>query len=222
MAELDPHVAWRRFVLDDGRESFVELTSAGERIFVRSGHREREPTVEIRTLSSAEAARRGVEKRVATLLRNGYLEDDGVVRPLPDRDTRSDRAEAQARGRASFDEGLPLFVREWRALGFDPARPFVDECRGKGLHPNEVAGQCLALASRIFGVQFSGKTRAYDVEHGDRQSIGRQSAAFYQAPAHVLAIVLRKLQGRSLRSDDIDAPGLADEIAARLRGPSTS
>lgn len=133
--------------------------------------------------------------------------------------TRLERERMNAAGREHFTAGLPTFVTRWSALGYDATLSFLEQVKGRrGLHPRWVAGQCLELATEVFGVQFSGRTRSYDEEHGSRQRVGfGQSAPFYRSPSHVLAITLRKLQGRARRTDDEDSPGLDDEVLLELR-----
>jgi hypothetical protein len=133
--------------------------------------------------------------------------------------TKLEREEMNAVGRERFAAGLPTFVLRWRALGYDPTRTFLEEVKGyRGRHPRIVANACLDLVAEIFGVTFTGRTRSYDEEHGSRQRVGfGQSVPFYRSPAHVLAITLRKLQGRAVRTDDEFSPGLDDEILMQLR-----
>jgi hypothetical protein len=45
-------------------------------------------------------------------------------------------------------------------------------------------------------------------------------AAFYKSPAAVLAIAYGKLRGQDSWTDDVDLPGLEDELLAKLRGPA--
>lgn len=133
--------------------------------------------------------------------------------------TRTQREQQNQEGRRLFDAGLPAFANGWRALGYDPTLSFLEQVKGRrGLHPRVVAGQCVDLAAAVYGVTFTGRTRSYDVEHGTRQPVGfSQRAPFYASPFHVLAIALRKVQGRSQRTDDVDAPGLPEEILVQLR-----
>ncbi|MDX2013237.1 MAG: hypothetical protein SFW67_23780 [Myxococcaceae bacterium] len=133
--------------------------------------------------------------------------------------TKLERERLNQLGRERFLEGLATFAARWRALGYDPTVTFLEQVKGRrGFHPREVASRCVRLAEEVYGVRFVGRTRAFDEEHGDVQRVGRaQLVSFYESPAHVLAITLRKLQGRSQRTDDILAPGLSDEVLLELR-----
>lgn len=194
-------------VLDDGDDSFVELVVDGVQLHSRT--RTREST---KAFASEDGAKKALTTRLKKLRSEGYLPDDAVERPLPVAHVRED---LNARGRAEFEAGLTRFKTEWTALGFDVSQTFLAACRGNKRRPNDVAGACLELAERVYGVKFAYRTRAYDAEHGDVQRVAG-SAEFYQSPARVLAIALRRLQGRSTRTDDFDAPGLEDEIAGML------
>jgi hypothetical protein len=54
----------------------------------------------------------------------------------------------------------------------------------------------------------------------------RLLAEFYGRPADVVALAREKLRGRNTADDDLDAPGLSDEVQAELvalaRRPSRS
>lgn len=137
--------------------------------------------------------------------------------------TKAERDAMNAAGRERFATGLPVFAARWRAKGYEPTLSFLEQVKGRrGLHPRVVAGECLDLVVEVYGVEFTGRTRSYDVEHGTKQREGLSNAApFYRSPSHVLAIALRKLQGRAQRTD---APGFDDEVLARVctlraRGP---
>lgn len=220
MSEL----TWQRFVLDreDGDELFAEIARSGANVFVRSGRAHNEPRIEIKQLQSEAAAERSVALRIATLGKQGYLED-GVVRgPVPEAPSRrsreEERAQRYAEARAFFDAALPEFVTAWRALGFDPTLTFMLQCRGTRLHPREITQRCLELVSRSFGVSFTERTRSYDDEHGAVRTVPASlSAAFYKSPAAVLAIAYGKLRGQAASTDDVDLPGLEDELLAKLR-----
>lgn len=221
MADL----TWQRFVLDEedtGNERYAEITRSGTLLYVRSGRNREEPRIEIKQLASEAAAERSVASRIKKLRTLGYLEDGVVSRPVPEVSTRTDRAieraERLAEARAVFDENLPLFVREWRALGFDPLLSFVVQCRGTRLHPREVTERCLELASRSFGVTFSLRSSTYDAEHGAVRAIPAGLVfEFYESPAGVLTITYGKLRGQGGWTDDVDIPGLKDELIARIR-----
>lgn len=220
-------LTWQRFVLDrdDGEELFAEIARSGDTVYVRSGRTRKEPRIEIKQLQSEAAAERGVALRIATLRKQGYLEDGVVLEPAPEveprRSREAERAQRYAEARAAFDEALPGFVAAWRALGFDPTLPFVAQCRGTRLHPREVTRRCLELASQSFGVSFTERTRSYDAEHGSVRAVPADLvAAFYKSPAAVLAIAYGKLRGQASGTDDVDLPGLEDELLARLRAPA--
>lgn len=203
-------------------EPYVELSLDGATLDIATGSRGKPARFERTVARSEAAAARGLERRIATLRRRGYLADDTVERALPalpapgDLDTLEAR---HARGLATFKSALPAFLTEWRAQGFSIDVAFAKACVGNTLHPNEVAERCLRLASRTFEVEFVGVTRAFDEAHGDRSRVTRGlSSTFYESPLNVLALALRKLQGHSRTSDDVEAPGLTDEIAALIRG----
>ena len=222
-----PRVSFQRFVIEvgdgEGTERFTELARLGLTVYVCTGRDDEAPThVEIRALRSEEAAERGLEKRIATLRKNGYLADGVVERPLPLRETAGERDRARealyAKARALFDAALPAFLLGWRAEGFDPTLGFHAQCLKVKRLPNDVALRCLLLASSMFGVAYTRRTTEYDPEHGDVLPVPeRLLAEFYVSPSHVLALAHEKLRGRSMRVDDIDAPGLVDEITLRLR-----
>lgn len=218
---------WQRFVLDreDGDELFAEIARSGATVFVRSGRTRKEPRIEIKQLQNEAAAERSVALRTATLRKQGYLEDGVISGPAPEvtsrRSREEERAQRYAEARAAFDAALPEFVAAWRALGFDPTLTFVAQCRGTRLHPRDVTKRCLELASQSFGVSFSARTRSYDEEHGAVRAVpAGLFAAFYKSPAAVLAIAYGKLRGQDSWTDDVDLPGLEDELLAKLRGPA--
>lgn len=217
-------LTWQRFVLDrdDGAELYTELAADGAKIFVRSGRDKQEPRIEIHELQSAVAAERGVAKRIATLRKRGYLEDGVVSRPIPDSDTRVDRAAERAQryaeARATFDTQLPRFVSGWRELGFDPFLTFLEQCRGTRLHPREVAKQCLNLVAALFDVAFYERTSVYDAEHGSVRPIPPALFVdYYKSPAEVLSIAYGKMRGHSASNDDAGELGMADEVLIRMR-----
>jgi len=219
-------LAFQRFVVDvgddEGTERFTELAREGVRVYVCTGRDQTISQVEVRALRTEEAAQRSIEKRIATLRKNGYLADGVVERPRPEPTVGVDRAAERdalyAKARAAFDEALPRFVSAWRADGLDPTLDFHAQCLKVVRHPNEVALACLRIASAAFGVAFTRRTREYDPEHGDVLPVPERLVAdFYRGPACVLALAYEKLRARSMRCDDLDAPGLVDEIAARLK-----
>lgn len=217
-------VEWCRFVRepsefedeDDG--AFVELVQVGSVVYERSGRiggKEREIA---RPLSTDAAAAKSVARKRATLAKEGYLLDDPVLRPLFERiDARTERERLQTLARAKLSAVMPAFVTAYEAAGFDPTMDFVAACVGKKVHPNRVASDCLGLVSSLFGVEFSRRTHAYDEEHGTRASVPeRLLAEFYGRPADVVALAREKLRGRNTADDDLDAPGLSDEVQAEL------
>lgn len=220
-------LVWRRYVLDrDDEEQHVELARLGSTLFVRTGRGERAPRVETHALASDAVAERSLERRVAALHARGYLADGVVTRPAPDVATRADRAAERERlaaeARAAFEGGLVAFVRAWRALGHDPCLSFREQCKGTRKHPRDLAQQCLDLVASTCGVGFTRRTATYDDEHGALRSIPPHLLAdFYAGPPTTLAIAYCKLRGRCLRSDDADAPGLEDELVARMRALPT-
>lgn len=208
---------WQRLELVAGARRFVELTAVGRTVYVREGERDGPVSVEIHQLGSPAAAARSLARRIRAVEDRGYSLAAPVRRPLPSRDSRAESAELLCAGRTRFDAELLGFVREWRALGYEPTQSFVESVRGSRTHPAEVAEACMALARRIYGVEFTRKTRTFDDEHGSKMSVPRGlRVSFYQSPAHVLAIALRKLQGRSRKTDDVVGPGLEDEVQAQL------
>ena len=223
-------ISWQRFVLvddddldlGDGDERFEEVALQAATLFVRSGHGARE-RIEIKELSSEEAARRALARRIEGLKKKGYDEDGLVVRPAPKKPELTRAQLTQLRwqeAREAFEAGLPRFVREWQSLGFDPKLGFEEQA-GRSpvrLHPNEIAEQCLALVEGIFGVGFTRRTVEYDPEHGWKQSVpARLVGSFYRSPVDVLVIARCKLRGECGSTDDADAPGLDDEIRKALR-----
>lgn len=219
-------LSFRRYVLlkSDGDELFVELAQTGPTVYVRSGGRLKAEREEIKELASEAAATRGVDKRIATLRKQGYLEDGVVSRPAPEPDPEprvsrtAERAQRYAAARAEFDAALPGFVRAWRGLGFDPGLTFLSQCRGTKLHPKDVLQRCLELVSGTFGVVFSQRSGTYDVEHGAVRPIPAYLLVeFYKGPAEVLTIAYGKLRGQGGRGDDVDLPGFADEVLARMK-----
>lgn len=223
-----PTLAWQRFVLDEDPESgeleeplAVEVAISGNELHVRRQRGDDDPVVEVRSYASEDAARRGAQTRITRLRKDGYLEDGVVSRPaLPDTRSaaRAKKASSSTQGRLTFESQLPRFVERWRSAGLDPTLSFEEQCRVARLHPNQVASRCLAIACQTFGVALTERTRSLDPEHGTVGRIpGRLLAQHYQSPAVVLAMFREKLLGRLSATDDLDAPGLADEIAARLR-----
>lgn len=217
-------ITWQRFVLDrdDGAELYTELAWAGATIYVRSGRNKQEPRIEIHALKNEVAAERGVAKRIATLRKRGYLEDGVVTRPVPESDTRVDRAAERAQryaeARATFDEQLPVFINNWRELGFDPSLGFVAQCRGTRLHPREVAKQCLTLVAGLFDVAFYERSATFDEEHGSVRPVPPALFVdFYKSPAEVLSIAYGKLRGHSAWNDDAGEIGMADEVLIKIR-----
>lgn len=218
-------LTFQRFVIEAGdgagTERFTELAREGATVYVCTGKNDVASKAEVRTLRSEDAAAASIDKRIATLRKNGYLGDGTVERARPEPDTTDRNAVRDAlyaKARAAFDEALPRFVAGWRAAGLDPTLDFHAQCLKVRLQPTVVALRCLSLASETFGVAYTRRTTAYDPEHGDVLSVPeRLVAEFYVSPALVLALAHEKLRGRSMRMDDLDAPGLVDEIAASLR-----
>lgn len=208
-------LSWRRFVR--GAES-VELARRGPTVFVRGDA----GAVEVKALGSEDAAKKVLEGRARVLLRDGFVEAGEVPGEVPAtrpaRPQEQGRERASAEVRAAFDRKLGEFVGAWQALGFDPRLSFRKQCTRVRTHPREVAKACLELVARIFAVGFTRRTTSYDDEHGKAMGIpDRLLADFYVGPAEVLVIAYCQLRGQAGRTDDVDAPGLADELADRLR-----
>ncbi len=210
-------IEWRRFV---GPAGAVELARRGPVVFERRGDA---AEVEARGLGSEVAAQKVLEGRARALLRDGYREEGVSMRPAPAtsppsaQDLARERAAAEAR--EAFERGLPRFVAAWRALGYDPLLSFTKQCTRVRTHPREVASACLKVAAEVFGAGFELRTRDFDPEHGKVQRIPeRLLAEYYVSPVQVLVITACRLREPQRRTDDVDAPGLAYEIEARLRG----
>lgn len=231
MASANESVTWPRFVCDagefekedDGR--FVDLVQVGEVVYERRGRigadKER---VSRRVLASVESAQKSLVERVAALEKEGFAEDDPVVRALPTIVDKAAKEDARARGRLDFEERFPAFVAAYAARGFDPTKTFVDAAIGKSTHPDAVARACLDAAMEGFAFGFSRRTYSYDMEHGRGANVSeRDLASFYRRPAHVAALARENLLGRNRNHDDLDAPGLEDELQLRIvaivRGP---
>lgn len=179
--------------------------------------------VAVRGLGSEAAAVKVLEGRVRGLLQAGHVEGEAVMGPAPATSQASAedvaRERASAAAREAFAEGLPRFVEAWRALGFDPLLTFARQGGRTRTPPHEVAQVCLGVAARVFGVGFTRWTLAFDEEHGTRQRIpDRLLADCYVGPLRVLTIAAYKLRGKGRYDDDVEVPGLEDEIEGQLRG----
>lgn len=221
-------VTWERWALEADAEfvdeevrTVVELARAGATIYARTLREGREPSVEIKRLTSDAAAIKSLATRAAKLRKDGYLPDGTTTGPLPAEDTREARAVAQKvavdAGKAKLDAGVPAFVAAWRAQGYDPVLGFAAQGQRSRQDPNAVAAACLDTVERVFGMGPVRYTTSYD-EHGKARKVPyRDYAAFYQRPAHVLAVVREVLQGKFRGHDDEVAYGFADEVEARMR-----
>lgn len=126
-------------------------------------------------------------------------------------------SEDVAAARAALDAGLSDFASAWRALGHDPKKSFLDAVVGKpGLHPRQVAQDCVTLAETTFGATLARRTRAYDEEHGTVQRVpDRLLHEQYSSPAAVVAAVVKQ-RVRPSKTDDDEIAGLHGEIVRRL------
>jgi hypothetical protein len=214
-----PLLRWRRFVLDDSSGHFEELALLRSCLYAHLGTSARD-RFEVKTLASAEAATRSMERRVQALLRKRYLEDDAVERSAPVlRDHAAEKQQLFDEARLKVAAALPSFIAAWRASGYDPRLSFHRQAVVATGHqaPSHIAQACVALVSRLVGVAFVGQSREYDAEHGQRWSVPqRLSAEHYHSPARVLALARCKLRGQALRTDDLAAPGLDDEQQLEL------
>lgn len=122
-------------------------------------------------------------------------------------------SEEAAAWRATLDRGLADFARDWRALGRDPTVSFRDACaHSAGLHPAQLAKQCVMLAEATFGSTLARRT--YDPRRGTTTRVSdRLLHEHYPAPAHVLCAAVRQ---RVRPSDTDDVEGLRAEILRRL------
>lgn len=215
--------AWRRLLLleddfgeEDDEPRFVELTLQGSTLYVRSGRGDEEGRVEIKTLRSEAAARKGLETRIATLKKKGYDFDDPVRRPLPGQSSREANVASQAAKQVEvaqrltrFEDDCLRFFAAWQAEGFDPLRSFQAEGQRLRTDWNALARRCVTLAAKSFGVFYSERT-IVDEEHGRAGPIGaRQLAGFYRDPATVADLAELKILGE-LRHDDGAFPAAGD------------
>jgi hypothetical protein len=216
-------VVWQRFVQepdawdeDDG--AFVEIVRVDNIVYERTGRIDGRERFAKRALASEASAEKSLVRRVAALAKEGYVADDPVSRALPDMvDPRAEREHLRTLAREAIDARLSQFVDAYGAAGFDPTKDFVAACIGKNVHPTTVARTCLELAQDVFQASVARRTRTYDAEHGMRMSVPeRLLADFYQRPAYVVALVREKLSGRNRDDDDLDVPGLEDEMQARI------
>lgn len=218
-------MSWRRLVRDaqdfekedDGH--YVEIVRVGSALYERSGRSGAEQqSLSRRVLASEASAQKSLEKKIASLRGDGYAEDDPVDRPIPAMtNTKEHREATHARGRELFEALLPRFAIAYREAGHDPTKDFVSDCIGKNTQPNAIARECLGVAGAVFRAGFTYWTYTYDQEHGTRMTVPEHAlASFYGRPAHVVALAREKLCGRNEKHDDLDAPGLADEIALRF------
>ncbi|WP_224243147.1 hypothetical protein [Hyalangium gracile] len=236
---MPQHVlTWQRFVRDDDEkgEAVVELATRDNLIFERRGRRGDEPRESRKELASAAAAARGIEKRIATLLAKGFLEDGTAAHPEPAVDTRQaerDELEAAMHQRiARFNEALPAFVAAWQREGFDPLLDFIAEAaRTRGANrklPTELAERCLTLAADIFHVRFTRLEQGPEGEHARSRSIPikpMRLAAFYVSPSRVAGIARAKALGLLGAHDGVppehkeggwDFYGVDEEVARQI------
>jgi len=214
---------WQRLVqepdeLEEDEGAFVEVVRVGCVVYERTGRIDGLERFGKRVLATESSAQKSLDRQVANLTKDGYAPDDPVRRALPELpDARGERERLHEAARQKLESCFGAFVEEYEKAGFDPAKTFLAACVGKNVHPNVVASTCLAIVSTLFGVGFSRCTRTYDPEHGMRMSIPeRLLAEFYDSPAFVIALTRQKLAGHNGSDDDLDAPGLSDEIQARF------
>ena len=145
---------WQRFVRVTDGEPYVERTLDGATVHECAGTLDAAPKFSRNTLSSGAAAKKSLDKRIATLRRQGYLADDAVERPIPQPEVKETLEQRHARGWAVFRARLPTFLAKWKELGFSPHVTFARACIGNRLRPSDVTARCVALAEVVFGVGF--------------------------------------------------------------------
>ncbi len=210
-------LTWHRLLLED--DELIELAVEGVIVFERTGAH-----VKRKQLSTEDAARKSLEKRISALKKLGYLEDGTEQGPQPvtERDTRAREAEE---GRVLFDQLVPQFVAEWEAQGYDFTRTFIEEGRISKRTAFELATKCLELASTCFKVTFARQQGWVDEEHGGPNrpfGVSRNDlSGFYKSPARIAAIAREKLRGKLRRDDGFAQPDPSwdwggDEVLVRL------
>jgi hypothetical protein len=185
-------------------EKYVEIVASNNVVCERRGSETREPATSTKDLVSAEAAAEHVRKRVARLLKTGWIEDDPVERDLP-KPKKNARKSSKTRASKEWTEAQ-RDLREWfetrlREEGIQPDATFMGQTRGDE-DWNALASKCLRVAEEVYGIEFR-RAHFDDVEHmtdgwplpDDRY------AEFYVSPKRVAHIAMRHLRGELTESD---------------------
>lgn len=226
-------VLFHRFVLeDDARgDRLIEIAIVGLHRYELSRRGRDEPRLDRTELASLEAARKSLDKRRATLVKQGYYEDgtrEGELPPVVDRAAaKAEDAAFRAEHRARFQASLGGFVEAWQAAGYRVRSTFVAEGARLGLAPVVVAEACLALAEAKLGARFARRRQGPEGEHGKARSVPiarHELATFYGSPSRVAALASGRVSAGGdhdgvtpdLWGGSWDGYGAGDEIAATV------